>query len=174
MEQGFQAIDVDRVGHIVLEEQRERIVRRFGSGVLGDQGKIDRRVLGAIVFKNRRALQDLENIVHPEMVRTVQLRLQGKPGLYVINAAILFRMGLERFCDLVICVRAPLLKQLLRIMSRDRLGPLSALRRILSQRRICPKMNENSVDIYYVSNSKSLGRLEEQALAILREKGIIT
>ena len=138
------------------------------------QGKIDRRALGAIVFNNRSALKDLENIVHPEMVLSVQRRLQGKSGLYVINAAVLFRMGLERFCDLVICVRAPLLKQLLRAMSRDRLGPSNALRRILSQRRICPKMNANSVDIYYVGNSKSPGHLEEQAIAILREKGIIT
>ena len=90
----------------------------------------------------------------------------------MINAAVLFKMGLHRFCDLVICVQAPILKRLRRALARDRLSLLQVLRRIAAQKGICPKSNEYDVDIYYIENKKDLIFMEEQAFKILAEKGI--
>ncbi|MBA7681014.1 Dephospho-CoA kinase [subsurface metagenome] len=179
---GFTEIDCDRVGHQVLAKKscKNLVVERFGSRVLDEKGEIDRRALGELIFKSGRARRDLERILHPDLVAEVKSRLSSRltsrlsesEGPVVINAAILFRLGLHRFCDQVICVQAPLLVRLSRAMARDRLSIRQALTRILSQRRICPKFNPAGVDIYYIKNEKNLEQLQEQALAILREKGI--
>jgi dephospho-CoA kinase len=174
LEQGFRPIDVDRVGHEVLREPavRRRVVEGFGAEVLGADGEVDRRLLGRRVFARRAALRRLEAVVHPQMVERVRAELSREGGRVVINAALLFRMGLDRLCDLVLCVRAPLRARLARARARDGLGAWQTLRRLAAQRGICPKLNAAGVDIYYVDNDGGLDALRERTLAILREKGL--
>jgi dephospho-CoA kinase len=171
---GFVAVDVDAVGHQVLKEPqtRDRVIGEFGPGIEAEGGEIDRRALAARVFGNREALSLLESIVHPRMVARVEEQLRRCGNRVVINAAVLFRMGLDRLCDFVMCVQAPLLKRLSRARRRDHLGLLAALRRLASQRGICPKSNDPAVDTYYVGNSRGLEWLEGQAARILTQRGI--
>lgn len=169
---GFQEINLDKLGHQVLKRKSREVVDRFGRGILDETGGVRRADLAAIVFRDSRARRDLERILHPEMVALAEERLATLTGPVVINAAILFTLHLERLCDLVICVRAPLLKRLLRARRRDGSSAFQAWRRIRSQGRICPKFNAIPVDIYTIENSANLARLEAQARALLREKGI--
>lgn len=171
---GFHVIDLDQIGHHVLElkAQRKRVIECFGSSVVNRDGKISRKALGKLVFKDAQALKRLEEIVHPEMIARVKSQLKTYEGNVVINAAVLFKMGLHRLCDLVICVEAPFLRRLFRAMRRDGLSIFQSLRKILFQRRICPKSNANGVDIYYVKNKKGLMQMQERVLKILWEKGI--
>ena len=173
---GYQEIDVDRVGHEVLElpEVRRSLAGLFGPEILAASGAVDRRALGRRVFSSRGELRRLEQVVHPLMVQRVGERIRATSGPVVINAAILFRMDLQRMCDLVMCVRAGLLRRLRRAWRRDRCGPLSALRRILSQRGICPKSRLAGVDTYYVGNNGTLAALRARVLAVVRQKGIGT
>jgi dephospho-CoA kinase len=172
--QGFRPIDVDALGHLVLEEPqvRREIIAAFGREVQGREGEVDRGALGRVVFRDHRSLSRLESIVHPRMVERVEESLRDASGRSAINAAILFRMGLDRYCDFVICVRAPLCKRLVRARRRDGLGLPAALRRLASQRGICPKSNDRAVDIYYVDNNRGLEWLERQAARILRQRQI--
>jgi dephospho-CoA kinase len=169
----FSEIDVDRVGHRILEKSgvQAELRRHFGADIFTPQGAIDRRTLGQRVFRNPRELRALESIVHAPMAGEVERALGQLAGAVVINAAVLFRMGLERLCDAVICVRAPLIQRLKRSRRRDRAGLLQVLRRMRAQRGICSKLNENAVDIYYVDNDRGLDHLHTQILKILREKG---
>lgn len=116
---GAQIIDVDLLGHQVLEQQQEAVVRHFGSSILTD-GAIDRARLGAIVFADRDALQALEAIVHPAMVQACReiIALSTK-ALVVINAALLYRMGLVELCDRVVFIKAPLLVRYRRCRARQ-------------------------------------------------------
>jgi dephospho-CoA kinase len=173
---GFLEIDVDRVGHEVLElpEARGQLLRRFGGGILGPSGAVDRQALGRRVFASRRELRGLEAIVHPLMAERVRARVQAASGPVVINAAVLFRMGLDRLCDLVICVRAGLLRRLWRARRRDGSGLFRALRRIASQRGICPKSHGTGVDTYYVENNRTREALQARVLALLQRKGVGT
>jgi dephospho-CoA kinase len=169
----FSEIDVDRIGHEVLDDSgvKEKLRKRFGADIFTSQESVDRRVLGKRVFRDSRELRALESIVHPPMAGTVECLLQQLEGAVVINAAVLFRMGLDRLCNAVICVRAPLIRRLKRARRRDQAGLLEVLRRLRSQRGICPKLNANGVDIYYVDNDRGLDYLQTQILMILREKG---
>jgi len=171
-ESGFSVIDVDAVGHRVLREPEARalVAARFGPGVLTPGGEVDRRELGRKVFRDRRELSALEAIVHPRMVERVRQELALASGPMVVNAALLFRMGLDRLCGAVLCVRAPWWVRLARARRRDGLGLVGGLRRIASQRGICPKLPGPGVDIYYVDNSRDRNSLRERVLGLLREK----
>ena len=172
---GLATIDADSIGHEVLEQEspKQQVLETFGAGLAGPDGRIDRKKLGAVVFADQQALRKLEAIVHPVMRQIVERRLQAEPGLWVINAAVLFRMKLHRLCDLVFCVRAPFWRRLKWARDRDHRSYGQTVRRLLAQRRICPKLNANEVDIYYVENKRSLNRLKGQALDRLRKRGIL-
>jgi dephospho-CoA kinase len=170
---GYAVIDVDKLGHEALTREAAAVTARFGPSVLVPGGGIDRRALGRVVFADAAALSDLEAIVHPWMIAEVERRTVAAGGPVVIDAAILFRMGLHRLCDVVVCVRAPLPLRLARAMRRDRLAPTAALRRLLAQGPVCPKTPPPDVDILVVGNRWSrrafLGRLERS----LRVKGAV-
>lgn len=171
-ERGFSLIDVDAVGHEVLREPevRDRVAEHFGPGVLGPCGEVDRRELGRRVFRDRRELAALEAIVHPRMVQRVREQLALAGGPTAVNAALLFRMGLDRLCGAVLCVRARWWVRLARARRRDGLGLVQGLRRIVAQRRICSRLNGPGVDIYYIENSGDRNALRERVLRLLREK----
>jgi len=170
---GFTEIDVDRLGHAALEHQKEQLVARFGPGILEADGRVNRRSIGRLVFAGPSALRDLEAIVHPVMIAEVERLVRAGPGPTVINAAILFRMRLDRLCNLVVCVRAPFPLRLLRAIRRDRLGLVAAARRLLAQGSVCPKTIPRDVDILSVSNSGSRDRLFARLEQSLRAKGAI-
>lgn len=140
---GYSDIDVDQLGHHALIAEQHRVVARFGAGILGASGEIDRGALGRVVFADPTALADLEAIVHPAMVRTVEQRIdefrsQTPVPNVCLSAAILFKMGLDRLCDTIVWVDAPVLQRLRRARNRDRLGWGDLLRRVFAQRNLRP------------------------------------
>ncbi|MDA8411300.1 MAG: dephospho-CoA kinase, partial [Treponema sp.] len=70
---GWTSIDVDRLGHQALEIARDEVVgrfdaetrERFGRGLIDAEGRLDRKLLGAIVFSDPRKLAAHEAIIHP-------------------------------------------------------------------------------------------------------------
>lgn len=140
---GYTQIDVDRFGHQALQTEWRQVAERFGADVVRADGEIDRAALGRIVFSNEEALADLESILHPSMVRMVEAHIaeirSNRPDAQVcVNAAILFKMGLDRLCDTVIWVDAPVLQRIRRARERDRLPWHQLLRRVYTQRALRP------------------------------------
>ena len=166
---GFFSIDVDKVGHEALEAKNDEIVRAFGTGILDSAGTIDRAGLGTVVFSSRRALETLEGIVHPWMnARVGDYILSNSSRDIVINAAVLFKMGLDGYCDRIIWVDAPVLSRLKRLRERSRTGILDALRRIWSQRRLRTQYSPPDTDIYDIENSGSMENLSDQVFKFLQ------
>ncbi len=167
-EEKFHVVDVDQIGHEVLDENRERIIQAFGTDVLSCEGGIDRRVLGEIVFGSPKMMEALERIVHPGMADRVRVIVDKRKQRVIINAAVLFKMGLHTVCDVVICVSAPILTRLRRAKSRDSLNIWQALQRIRAQRGLCPKTNAENVDIYFVRNSRDRESLKAKVQSFLQ------
>jgi dephospho-CoA kinase len=71
-ELGVPVIDTDTITHEVQnsEKVKRAVVERFGKTVLTDDGtgKIDRKKLGALVFKDPAAKRDLESMIHPAVI----------------------------------------------------------------------------------------------------------
>ena len=53
------------------------IVKAFGSGVLDFTGRIDRKKLGKIVFRNPRSRKKLEDATHPAILREMKKHLKN-------------------------------------------------------------------------------------------------
>jgi dephospho-CoA kinase len=100
-ERGAHVIDADKVAHDVYAPGTlgfERIVERFGDDVVGEDGQIDRAALGALVFRDKEALDDLNRIVHPLVRAEVAARVgeivsDDADAVIVIEAALMTETG---------------------------------------------------------------------------------
>ncbi len=98
-----------------------RVVARFGPGVVGPDGELDRPKLAAIVFHDPTALEDLEAIVHPEVRRLmtdgIVENLDSDRVVVLVNP-LLIEMGTHRDCDLVVVISATPETQVARSVAR--------------------------------------------------------
>lgn len=165
VEHGYVEVDVDSLGHEALSRRADAVIARFGDSVRGEDGAVDRKVLGRIVFSDRAALEALEEIVHPVMLQMVRDSIDEAPPQstgVVINAAILFRMGLDELCRTVLYVTAPLLTRFLRARRRDGASVRDFARRLRNQRDVAPQFSRHNADIQRVENDGNAERLIQQ------------
>ncbi len=110
-ELGAHIIDVDKIGHEILQEQavKDELKKAFGEKIFNGSD-VDRKKLASVVFSDPENLAALEQIVHPKMREKIKKELGALDGLIIIDAAILHRLKLDELCDFVINVVAPLEK----------------------------------------------------------------
>lgn len=117
----------------------------FGDGVFGENGMLNRRGLGNIVFNNPAAKRALENIIHPLVQKTImdEIDAAGAAGIpvTVLDVPLLFESGLDVLCDETWVMDADEETQIERIRERDGLTREQALARIRSQ---MPRGERNS------------------------------
>jgi dephospho-CoA kinase len=111
---GGRVIAGDDLGHEALRQLdiRDRVARRWGKGVLEENGGINRPRLAAIVFADAGERRALEEIVHPwieERMRQMVAAAQADPEarFVVVDAAILLEAGWNELCDRLVFVDAP-------------------------------------------------------------------
>ena len=136
---GVVVIDADQVARDVLEPGQPALVAviaRFGSGLVGPGGSLDRAALGRIVFADPAALRDLEAIVHPAvrpriLAAIAQAAAEGVVAV-VIEAIKLVEGGLAALCDEIWLVTCDPAVQRERVVGRGT-EPADAERRIAAQ-----------------------------------------
>jgi dephospho-CoA kinase len=154
---GLAVLDVDKLGHQAIIEEKQAIVSRFGKAILGPDGKVDRRILGAKVFGRPKELAAQEALVHP-VVDRLTLRWLEEQGERprVVNAALLHRSSAFGRLDAVILVKAPLVIRLVRAKKRDKFPWPALIRRFQSPQgfisRYRNKKNTGNVDGYVINN----------------------
>lgn len=139
-ELGAAVINADQVGHQAYAPHSEtwrEIVHAFGAQVLQENGEIDRRQLGGIVFADPAQRARLNAIMHPRMARMVsdqldELRAKGCPAA-VVEAAVLFEAGWDALVDEVWTVDAPEEEVVARLQARNGLEPAEIRQRIAAQ-----------------------------------------
>ncbi|AJG41290.1 dephospho-CoA kinase [Thermotoga sp. RQ7] len=154
---GAHMVNVDRIGHEVLEEVKERLVELFGESILED-GKVSRKKLGEIVFGSEEKLKKLEQLVHPLMRKKVEDIVKKRSGLVVIEAALLRRMKLDALCDHIITVVAEEKK----IIERNE----SAKERLKFQKDVIPQ----GIVIPNNSSIADLERKVKEVMALIWER----
>ena len=142
---GAKIIDADQVARkVVLPGAAclEEIVREFGHGVLNDQGELDRKKMGDVVFADPQARTRLNNIIHPWITEEIHLEitrfkehpeLLGGAGVLVVDAPLLIETDLQHDVDEVWVVKVDLKEQLQRLAQRDGLAPEAVMSRLDAQ-----------------------------------------
>ena len=170
-EHGGLILDCDAIYHELLTRDTlllNKIEARFPGTV--ENGTLQRKKLGSLVFSDEKALLDLNAITHGAVKAEVIRRLETRPKLAAIDAIALFEGGLAELCDLTVAVTAPAEIRVQRLMLRDNISESYARSRIAAQhdeswfRQRCDRVLENSeTEIQFHKN----------CLAFLQESGII-
>ena len=170
-ERGAVVLDCDAIYHELLTRDASllaAIEERFPGTV--EDGVLQRKKLGNLVFSDKNALLDLNRITHAAVKREVLRRLGEKPALAAIDAIALFEGGLAGLCDVTVAVTAPVEDRVRRLMRRDGIPEDYARRRIAAQpeeswfREKCG---------FVLENTGSASEFREKCLAFLRGIGIM-
>lgn len=137
---GFKVIDADIVAREVTEKGTDclkKITEQFGEEILLEDGSLDRKKLGSIVFSHRDKLELLNSIIFPYISDRIVGRIRemscGGEGFVLIDAPTLFESGTDRLCDIIVSVTADSSVRLERIMKRDNITREAALARMNAQ-----------------------------------------
>jgi dephospho-CoA kinase len=137
---GAFVMDADKLGHEAYTPGTDcfrDVVAAFGDDVVGADGQIDRKVLGAKVFGDAAQRKRLEGIVWPWMRRTMEVRLSKLRAdavpVVVLEAAVLIEADWVPLVDEVWAVIVPPELARDRIVSRNGLTPEQADARIAAQ-----------------------------------------
>ena len=106
---GAIVIRSDELARQVIEPQTpgfNKVISRFGNEILSDSGNIDRAKLAQIVFKDDKALKDLENIIHPLVrERTNQIMSQQTAETIIVNETpLLLEKQMQSLFDFMVIV----------------------------------------------------------------------
>jgi dephospho-CoA kinase len=173
-------IDADKLGHDALKSAivKEALLQRFGFGIFGADGFINRTALAKQVFgdspEQLAARQDLERIVHPEIGRRIseEVALATTKGriAVLLDAAILLEAGWRQLCDLVVFVDTPDVIRLSRVQQNRNWTEDELRRREASQFSLDRKRLEAD---FVITNDRDLEYAGRQVLELLRAKGIV-
>ena len=161
-------IDADKLGHRVIEpggQAYDAVVRTFGREILGEDGTIDRKKLGKIVFSNPIDLGKLEKIVHPKIFDLGKQEIaENESPVIVLEAIKLLEAGLmSTLCDEIWVVTSSLTTQLRRLLEARRMEESEARRMIDLQPPQAAKVNQAD---RVIENDDSLTELHTQLDAI--------
>ena len=170
-EKGGLILDCDAIYHQLLTTDAsllKAIENRFPGTV--EDGQLQRKKLGSVVFSDESALLDLNKITHSAIKEEVLRRLESRPKLAAIDAIALFEGGLAELCGITVAVTAPAEVRVQRLMKRDSISEDYARSRIAAQhdeawfRQRCDWILEN--------NGTEM-QFREKCLAFLQNPGIM-
>ena len=154
---GASIISADQVGHEAYTpntEAWEHVVSAFGDEILQDDGEIDRRKLGTIVFSDPGQLERLNQIMHPRMAQMVADKVEVLRGqgveVVVVEAALLFEAGWDSLVEEVWTTDSPDQAVIERLKVRNGMSEEEARKRMSSQMGRTERLDRSD---YVIENS---------------------
>lgn len=178
-ELGATTIDADAIVHELQapgQPMLQALAAAFGSGILTADGALDRKALGAIVFRDEQARARLGEIVHApvigEMMRRAKAARDRGDPLVVLDIPLLFEgrvsgrgSGALMHFDATICVWVDEAVQLARTMARDACDEGEARRRMAAQ---LPIDQKRAMADHVIDNSGTPEQTRAQVEALVR------
>lgn len=141
VELGGHVVDCDRVYHDLLinsETMKNELRDRYGGSIFSDDGALDRKALGAIVFEDSNALADLNRITHKyvgaEVDRIIDRARRTGASAVAVDAIALIESGISGRCHCTVAVTAPDQVRIRRIMAREGITEEYARLRVNAQK----------------------------------------
>ncbi|MBQ1242129.1 MAG: threonylcarbamoyl-AMP synthase [Oscillospiraceae bacterium] len=167
-ELGGEILDCDALYHQMLrddEAMRRDIADTFGD-VFDENGILDRKKLGSIVFADKEKLAQLDYITHVHLPRrAAQCIERSEKTLFGIDAIKLFESGLASLCDLTLAVTAAAETRVQRIMRRDGIGEEYARSRVAAQKDAA--FYRERCDAEFVNNYPTVDEASTAAIEFL-------
>lgn len=120
---GAQIIDTDELAREVVEPGEpalESVIEHFGSAILDDDGRLDRRALRRLVFSDQEKRHLLEQIIHPAIrQRMIESSAIVRGPYQVLIIPLLVESHSDGHVDRVLVVDCDEEVQIRRLMNRD-------------------------------------------------------
>lgn len=168
---GGTVLDCDAIYHELLQTDQallDAIEAHFPGTV--ENNVLNRKKLGAIVFQDAHALQQLNQITHAAVKAKVLQHLEAARGLIAIDAIGLFEGELACLCDVTVAVSAPVEARVARLMLRDGISEEYARSRIAAQHE--ESWFREKCD-YVLINDGNFDAFATKCLAFLHTLGIM-
>jgi dephospho-CoA kinase len=171
---GCLVIDSDQRAKAALDrpDVRDTLVGWWGKGILSPEGTVDRSKVASIIFSEPSQRERLEGLVHP-IVRQDRAAIiseaaasNGRYAAVVVDAPLLFEAGLDKECDAVLFVDAPLPVRLARVQVARGWDEAELKRREAAQLSINEKRARST---HVIDNSGPGSDLRAQLAAVLTE-----
>jgi len=168
-EAGAFIVDADAIAHDLLKKKGpvyRLVLNRFGVNILGEEGEIDRKKLGEIVFHDAKKLIDLNQIIHPFVFEAAErergiLVAQDPYAVIVFDAPLLIETKAHKKVDMVLLVYVDKETQIKRLCERD------GISREAAQVRIGMQMSLDEKHAYaneVIDNRKPFQEVREDVL----------
>ena len=146
----------------------EAVVQAFGSGVLTEEGALDRPALGGLVFGDESARLRLEAIIHPEVARLsseafARARAADPKGVIIYDVPLLVEAGRASEFDAVIVVEASDEVRLARLIEERKMTEEAARARMSAQ---ATNAERRAVADYVISTATSFDDTRREAEAV--------
>ncbi|MBQ2472464.1 MAG: dephospho-CoA kinase [Acholeplasmatales bacterium] len=165
--QGFKVIDCDLINHNLQKINMpiyNAIKEAFGSSYFLDNGELDRKKLGELIFHNEKEKLKLNSISHPIIKEEVLKEINKADGIVFVDVPLLYESKFDSLCDKVICVYLNRKTQIERLMERDHIDYSYAKSKIASQMDLDQKRD---LADYVIDSKGSFQETERQVLKIL-------
>lgn len=138
----------------------EAMVERFGNDIVGADGQLDRQAVASIVFSDKQALEDLNNIVHPAVGAEMAARIEAAKGtdtIVVMDIPLLT----EKRPDMsyVIVVDTPVEVAIARLVEHRGFAEADARARIENQ---ISRQERLAIADFVVNNSNGIAELDAE------------
>ena len=167
MKKGIDVVDADIVARRIFDDKDllNKVFETFGEGIKNDDGSLNRKALGNIVFNDEEKLKTLNNLTHPKIKENIlsevlKYKNEGK-DIIVIDAALLIEDNYLPHIDKLILVICREDIQIERIKNRDNCTKEEAISRINSQ---MSQSEKSKFADYIIDNSNSFEELEQNVL----------
>lgn len=167
---GIEIVDADKVAKEVSEKKEsiEKISNIFGKDILDSDGKIVREKLREKAFKNRELLQELNKIIHPQVMEYFKRKKEenSKDEILIFDIPLLYEAKMEYLCDKIIVVGVDVQKQIRRVVARDGSSEELVKKIIFNQMPLDEKIKKADI---VIMNDGTLDELEAKVMKIYRE-----
>jgi len=166
---GAEVLDSDKLVHELYSDPAfgAQVAVLFAEPVLDEDGAVDRRALGAVVFRDPEALSRLERLVHPAVAdlrarRVAELRARlAPPPAVVLEAVKLLESGGAVECDEIWCVVCRPEVAMERLTKNRHMSRIQALERLAAQPPRATKLAlAGNVPLVWIENSAPEADLE--------------
>jgi dephospho-CoA kinase len=177
VKRGVNLVDADQIARDVVlpgSPVLAQVAERFGREVLFEDGSLNRKKLGEMIFNDEAARKQLEGILHPPIRASMReqmarFELLQPDKLVVVDVPLLFESNLSFMFEQVMLVYIPPELQLKRLMTRDSINREQAEKRLQSQ---MPIESKKSLADIIIDNSGTLEETEKQLDEFWNRKGL--
>lgn len=133
MQRGFACISADKVAHQILEQNGRELGEYLGISSFLQDGAVNRKKLGELVFSDKSLRKKLENFMHPKIYAVITAWLAKQNGVVFAEIPLFFESKNYEHLGKVILIYAPKELCLRRLMARNDLNLNEANLRIKAQ-----------------------------------------